>query len=171
MHCYAVNATLTAPNGQVYVIGKPQADASGNEERVTITSPNAAAAGNPKDLYDSWVAMVQKGLAAGDTTSNGVVNVGDRWVCRPPDGSHPANASISTAGGTTSFACHAVNASMQTSSGQMIVIGHVQARPRPAPAMTAPPYAEGLSVEQMNASWNNYVNRVFDTATSAAGGG
>jgi hypothetical protein len=170
LHCTALNVTLTTSTGRVYVIGKPQADAS-NEERISVTSPNSAAAGG-KDLHDSWVDMVKKGLQTGDTGSNGVVNVGDRWVCRRADPDHPANASTSSAGGTVPLSCRSVNGTIQTSNGQMIVIGRTRARPSPSAApMTSPPYAQGLSVEQQNASWNAYVNRVFDIATSAAGGG
>lgn len=171
LHCTPLNVTLTTNTGQVYVVGKPQSEASGAEEHITVKSPNYTGTVSGKDLHDSWVDMVKKGLQTGETGSNGVVNVGDRWVCRRADADHPANASMSTAGGAVPLSCRSVNGTIQTSSGQMIVIGRTRARPPSAAPMTAPPYSNGLSVEQQNASWNAYVNRVFDIATSAAGGG
>jgi hypothetical protein len=167
LRCTPLNVTLTATNGQVDVVGNPQADASGNEERISVTSPNYTGTISGKDLHDSWVDMVKKGLQTGET-----VNVGDRWVCRRADAGHPANASMTSAGAGVPLSCRSVNGTIQTSTGQMIVIGSVRARPpSAAPMMTSPPYSSGLSVEQQNANWNAYVNRVFDIATSAAGGG
>jgi hypothetical protein len=182
LHCRPINVTLTTSSGRVYVIGKPQTDASGGEERVSVTSPAYTGGVTGKGLNDSWIDMVKKGLAVGETSSNGVVNVGDRWVCRPADADHPSNASMPSAGAAVPLSCRAVNFSMQTSSGQLIVIGHAQAKAKPSVSakddtkeqtapMSAPSYASGLTVEQMNDSWNAYVNRVFDIATSAAGGG
>jgi hypothetical protein len=175
LRCRAVNVTLTTSDGHVYVIGKPQTDASAGEEQASMTSPDYTSGVTPKELHDSWVQMVAKGLAVENTPSNGVVNAGTRWVCRPVDADHPANASTSSKGATVPLSCREVNVSMQMSSGQMIVIGRVQAKPKPkadtSQTMSAPPYAAGLSVQQMNDNWNAYVNRVFNIATSAAGGG
>jgi hypothetical protein len=182
LRCRPINGTLTTSSGRVYVIGKSQADASGGEERVSVTSPAYTAGGTTKDLHDSWIDMVKKGLVVEETSSNGVVTVGDRWVCRPSDTGHPSNASMSSAGAAVPLSCRAVNLSMQTSSGQLIVIGRVQAKAKPSvnpkddtneqtAPMSAPSYASGLTVAQMNDSWNAYVNRVFNIATSAAGGG
>jgi hypothetical protein len=182
LRCRPINATLTTSTGRVYVIGKPQADASGAEERISMTSPAYAAGATPKDVHDGWVDMMKKGLVVEETgSSGGLVNVGDRWVCRASDTGHPANASLSSAGAAVPLSCRAVNIAMQTSSGQLIVIGRVQAKAKPSVnpkddtnTQTAPmsaPYSSGLTVAQMNDAWNAYVNRVFDIATSAAGGG
>lgn len=175
LFCHAVDLTLKSSDGRVYVIGKPQADASGGQ-RVSMTSPDYTAGLSPQQLHDSWVEMVKKGLGVQNASaSNGVINAGTRWVCQPADASHPATASVSNSGGTTQLACREVNVALRASTGEMTVIGRVQARPRPKPdtsqTLSSPPYAEGLSVQQMNDSWMAYVNRVFNTATSAAGGG
>jgi hypothetical protein len=181
-HCRAINVTLTTSDGRVYVIGKPQTDASGGEEQASMTSPAYSGGVTPKEFHDGWVAMVKRGLGVEDTTSNGVVNIGNRWVCRPADADHPISASTSSKGTAVPLSCRAVNLSLQTSSGQMIVIGHVQAKAKPSVSakddtneqtapLSAPLYAAGLTIQEMNDSWNSCVNRVFNIATSAAGGG
>jgi hypothetical protein len=180
MHCRSENVTITASDGRVYVVGKPQADGSGDTERISVTSPSSSATMTVQDLNQNWVDMMRKALVVDDTGSTNVANIGDRWVCRPQDASNPANASMSSPSGSVALHCRAVNLSIHTSGG-MIVIGHVQAkRPSTSPkddtseqtgSMTTPPYDKGLTADQLNRSWNNYVYRVFDIATSAAGGG
>jgi hypothetical protein len=178
LDCYAINATITTSAGQVYIIGNPQTSTSGGEERITVAGPTLSADITSSGLHDRFVEMMENALGA-EGASGGTVNVGDRWVCRAPDGTHPQNVTLNAGGAGRPLACRAVNVQMTMSSGQLIVIGRVRARPaQPAPAptatageMIAPPPSNALTPKQLDDAWNSAVMRVFDISTSAAGGG
>ncbi|HTJ27441.1 MAG TPA: hypothetical protein VMA36_14875 [Candidatus Limnocylindria bacterium] len=173
LSCREVNATITTSTGQVYVIGNP-ASSTAPDERITVAGPVLSGEMTVSGLNDRWVEMMENALGT-EATSGGTVNVGDRWVCRPADATHPQNAALS-GGGSRPLACRPVNVSMTMSTGQLIVIGHVRARP-PQPTATgetdmiAPPPSSALTPKQLDDAWTNTVMRVFNIATSAAGGG
>jgi hypothetical protein len=174
LHCTPLNVTITTSTGRVFVIGNPQPDAaSSTSEQISVTSPVSSGTMTASDVNGQWVDMIKKSLSVDEGTS-GTMNVGDRWVCRSADAAHPQNA-VTTEAAKTPLSCRAVNLSMRMGTGQMIVIGHTHPMPKSdtktETAEIAPPSSAGLTPEQMAANWNASVNRIFDIATSAAGGG
>jgi hypothetical protein len=176
LHCIPINVTLTTSTGRVFVIGNPQTGGASNasEERISVASPAYAGSVTASDLNDQWVEMIRKGLAVDPGAGTGTINVGDRWVCRPADANHPQDAAATGGTPATPLSCRAVNFSMRTSGGQLIVIGHPQTARAKADtneqtaAITAPDYSGALTSAQINDRWNASVNRVFNIADSAA---
>jgi hypothetical protein len=175
VHCTPLNVTITTNTGRVFVIGNPQPNGgSSASEQISATSPAYSASMTASDLNNQYIEMIEKSLSVDEGTTSGTMNVGDRWVCRPTDAAHPQNA-VTTDAAKTPLSCRAVNLSMRMSTGQMIVIGHTHSMPKSDTktdtAEIAPPSSAGLTPEQMAANWNASIYRIFDIATSAAGGG
>lgn len=177
-HCVPLNVTITTSTGRVFVIGNPQQNgASSAGEQITVTSPTYTATMTASDVHNQWVDAIRKSLsveqASGDSSA-GPMMVGDRWVCEPVSAAHPQNA-VTTDASKTPLSCREVNLAVKMPSGRMMVIGHTHSVPKKdtntETAELAPPSSAGLTPQQMADNWNNSVYRIFDIATSAAGGG
>ena len=104
--------------------------------------------------------------------SGRTVQVGDRWVCRRADADHPQNATTSD---KVALSCRQINAAIPMSTGGMMVIGTVQARPANAASQSAmafaPSLSDGLTPAQLDDQWRTFVRKTLQIPDVPPGGG
>ncbi|MBV8149930.1 MAG: hypothetical protein JOY59_00105 [Candidatus Eremiobacteraeota bacterium] len=170
LSCRPINVTLTMSSGRTVTIGNPQGDASAS---VTMKSPQYAGGMTVSGLQDQWIEMMKSSLGIANVPPGGTVSVGPRYVCRPADNAFPQNGSMT--GSSQALACRAVNFSMQTSTGQTIVVGTPQPAEQAATAGAARPdtisvpgpnLSGALTPEQLNDRWVTTTYQLFGNPNS-----
>jgi hypothetical protein len=99
----------------------------------------------------------------------GAIHVGERWVCRPADAAHPANATSTNS--KASVHCMPINATMTTSSGRVIVIGTPQTNAAAEQVTVQVPSAMGgMTPVQMNQRYVEMMRKSLQIEGTGANG-
>jgi hypothetical protein len=94
------------------------------------------------------LSLAAEAGAQAPPTHQGAIHIGERWVCRPADAGHPANASSTNS--KTSMHCTPINATVTTKSGRVIVIGTPETNAATEQVSVTIPATGGMTAIELN---------------------